>query len=131
MMTPMEIILSALYLLEIAADFVTNKEGFKGLANIQISASELLAATGVDPATITYGDAFRFTGSVTTTDGAVYSAANSSASVNGASFRGFFNFTLTARCPTNLERSYEYITSATSVVCASEKEGFIARFLRG
>lgn len=106
-----------------AADFSTNKDGFKGLENIQISAKEVLDKTGITAADISYGDIFKFTGSVTKTDGAVYSAENSSASVNGASFRGFFNFSLTARCPTNLAGSYGYTTTSTSVVCGiTEKE---------
>ncbi len=103
-----------------ASEFTSNKEGFKGLENIQITAQEILDAIGIGAADILSGDKFKFTGSVTTTGGANFNAANSSASVNGSGFRGFFNFTLSAFCPSNLEGSYAYTTSAASIVCPQD-----------
>lgn len=103
-----------------AAEFTTNKEGFKSLENIQITARQALDAIGIGDEDILSGDNFKFIGSVTTTGGANFNATNSSASVNGNSFRGFFNFTLSAFCPSNLEGEYGYITTATSIVCPQD-----------
>ena len=103
-----------------ASEFTTNKTGFKGLENIQITAQQALDAIGIGAEDILSGDKFKFTGSVTTTSGANFNATNSSAAVNGNSFRGFFNFTLAAFCPSNLEGEYAYTTSATSIVCPQD-----------
>lgn len=100
-----------------AAEFTTNKAGFKSLENIQITAQQALAAIGIGADELLSGDKFRFTGNVTTTAGANYNASNSSASVNGNSFRGFFNFTLAAFCPSSLEGEFAYTTVATSINC--------------
>ncbi|GEM_PF-1449737 len=103
-----------------AAEFTTNKEGFKSLENIQITAQQALDAIGIGAEDILSGDKFKFIGSVTTTGGANFNAANSSASVNGTAFRGFFNFTLSAFCPSSLEGDYRYTTTAASIVCPQD-----------
>lgn len=100
-----------------AADFTTNKAGFQGIENIRITASEAFAALGITEESVKSGDKFKFRGNVTTTTGASFNAANSSAAVNGASFRGFFNFTINAFCPSSLEGEYAYQTTASSVTC--------------
>jgi len=100
-----------------ASEFTTNQGGFKGLENIQITAQQALDAVGIGAEDLLSGDRFRFQGNVTTTAGANYNAANSSAAVNGNSFRGFFNFSLAAFCPSNLEGEYAYTTIATSINC--------------
>ena len=100
-----------------ASDFTTNKTGFKGLENVQITAQQAFDALGIGVNDVLSGDKFKFTGSVTTTGGANFNQTNSSASVNGNSFRGFFNFTLAAFCPSNLEGEYAYTTSASSINC--------------
>jgi hypothetical protein len=96
-----------------ASDFETNSDGFKGLSNITITGPEALAAAGVSADKVTAGDNFRFIGSVTTTEGAVFTASNSSAAVNGSAFRGFFNFTMPANCPSDLTGSYAYASTDT------------------
>lgn len=100
-----------------AADFTTSEDGFKGLEDIKITAKETFEALGITKGDIRSGDTFKFSGSVTTTQGATFSASNSSAAVNGNSFRGFFNFTLRAFCPSSLEGTYEYISSGSSIAC--------------
>lgn len=104
-----------------ATDFTTNKAGFQGLENIRITASEAFTALGISAENVKSGDRFIFRGNVTTTSGANYSASNSSASVNGASFRGFFNFTINAFCPSSLEGEYTYQTIASSINCPLEE----------
>lgn len=100
-----------------AAEFITNQAGFKSLENIQITAQQVLDAVGIGAEDVLSGDQFKFTGNVTTTSGANFNAANSSAAVNGSSFRGFFNFRLNAFCPSNLEGEYAYTTTAASINC--------------
>lgn len=107
-----------------AADFITNKAGFQGLEKIQITPSEVFSALGISEESVKSGDKFRFRGNVTTTTGAKFNASNSSAAVNGSSFRGFFNFTINAFCPSSLEGEYTYRTVASSVAC--EKEDIVA-----
>jgi len=105
-----------------ASDFTTNREGFQGIENIQITPAEVFTALGISVENIKSGDRFIFRGNVTTTSGANFSASNSSASVNGASFRGFFNFTINAFCPSNLAGEYAYQTAASSVTCPNGNE---------
>lgn len=100
-----------------ASEFETNANGNKGISNITITANELLTLVGVTEDQVTAGDNFRFTGRVTTTAGQTFTAANSSAAVNGAAFRGFFNFTMPAACPSALEGDYAYFTASSSAVC--------------
>ena len=89
-------------------DFVTNADGFRGLTDITISALDVIAAAGTTADDVKAGDEFRIVGKLVMPDGAIFAAANSSAAVNGPSFRGHFNFTLPAGCPSSLEGSYEY-----------------------
>lgn len=96
-----------------SSEFETNANGFKGLSNITITGPEAIAAAGLTADDVSAGDNFKFTGSVTTVDGAVYTASNSSAAVNGSAFRGHFNFTMPAACPSDLTGTFAY-TSADS-----------------
>lgn len=104
-----------------AADFTTNKAGFQGLENVRITASDVFTALGISQESVKSGDKFKFKGNVTTTSGANFNATNSSAAVNGSSFRGFFNFTINAFCPSSLEGEYAYKTTASSVTCEKEE----------
>jgi len=99
-----------------ASSFETNSNGFKGISNINITASEAMAAFGLSD--LGPGDIFRFTGRVTTTSGQSFMASNSSAAVNGAAFRGHFNFNLTAICPSALEGTYQAIS--TGIWCGAD-----------
>lgn len=96
-----------------ASDFETNAAGFKALSNITITAQEAIAAAGITEPELLPGDQFQFKGRIILQDGAVYTASNSSASVNGAGFRGHFDFTLPAGCPSSLKGSYAYTGTET------------------
>lgn len=98
-----------------ASSFETNANGNKGISNITITANDAMAAFGLTE--LGPGDIFRFVGRVTTTSGQSFMASNSSASVNGAAFRGHFNFNLTAICPSALEGTYTAIS--TAIWCGS------------
>jgi len=100
------------------ADFTVNQDGFVGIEGIKITATEAMSSLGIAAEDILSGDRFRFAGSVTTTSGQTFTRENSSAAVNGASFRGFFDFNMNAFCPSNLEGTYQYQTTAVSVTCA-------------
>lgn len=95
-----------------ASDFETNGNGNKGLPNITINASDVLTALGLTE--VGPGDVFRFIGRVTTTSGQSFMASNSSASVNGAAFRGHFNYSLTAICPSDIGGTYSVTSSGQS-----------------
>ena len=98
-----------------AGDFETNADGFKGLSNISITGTEAIAAAGTTEAAVSPGDQFKFQGRVVLTDGSVFRSTNSSATVNGGAFRGHFDFTLAAGCPSDLTGTYDYAT--TDVWC--------------
>jgi len=102
------------------ADFTVNNDGFVGVESIIISADEIINTVGLTAADILSGDKFQLQGSVTTTSGQTFTRNNSSASVNGSSFRGFFNFTMNAFCPSNLEGTYAYTSSSSSINCSKE-----------
>ena len=99
-----------------ASSFETNANGNKGISNITITANEAMAAFGLSD--LGPGDVFKFVGRVTTTSGQSFGAANSSAAVNGAAFRGHFNFSLTAICPSALEGTYTAIS--TGIWCGAD-----------
>ena len=99
-----------------SSSFETNANGFKGISNITITASEAMAAFGLTD--LGPGDIFRFVGRVTTTSGQSFMASNSSAAVNGAAFRGHFNFNLTAICPSDLAGTYTAIS--TGIWCGAD-----------
>ena len=83
-----------------SGEFGSSDRGFKGL-DVTITLSELGAALGVPIDLIQANDQFRIEGSITLTDGQVFTFANSSAAVNGSAFQGHFAFTLKATCPLN------------------------------
>jgi len=112
-----------------AADFTVNQDGFVGLDAIRITATEAITSLGINAEEILSGDQIRFIGSVTTTSGQTFTRQNSSAAVNGASFRGFFDFNMRAFCPSNLEGTYQYQTVANTVICA--RNGMISDDLSG
>lgn len=82
-----------------ASDFTTSANGFKAIENLSIPLSELANLFGLSEDQFTAGDIFRFEGSLTDKNGNVFTAANSSAAVNGSAFQGFFNFTAKVTCP--------------------------------
>ena len=93
-----------------AAEFETNADGFKGISDIAIIATELISASGITNAQLNSSDVFRLTGTVITKSGQVFKGSNASASVQGASFRGHFDFSLPAVCPSDLAGTHTYST---------------------
>jgi len=95
-----------------ASDFQTNEAGNQQAPAITITGTEAIAAAGLTNAQVQPGDQFKFIGKVILQDGSSFTQSNSSATVGtGAAFRGHFNFTLSAGCPSALAGSYEYTTS--------------------
>lgn len=100
-----------------SSEFTTNADGFKALDNVSVSANDVMSAIGVTADLLGPGDVFKVKGSVTTTDGSVYGASNSSPSVKGAAFRGHFDYNMAASCPTALDGTYD--VSTTNSWCGS------------
>ena len=61
------------------------------------------------------------TGELTLTTGRVYTSENSSATVNGTFFAGYFDFTLFVGCKTSLEGEYTSV-STSSIKCKSDED---------
>lgn len=97
-----------------AADFTVVDSGNKGLTNISLSASDLIAAAGIDAANISAGDIFRIDGEVVTKDGQSFRRSNSSSTVNGGAFRGHLGFDLRIICPSSLEGEVDYSTNTVT-----------------
>lgn len=95
----------------------TNENGFLQAPTITITGPEALAAAGVTAEQVSAGDQFNFVGRVVLTDGRTFSQANSSSTIVGPAFRGHFNFTMPASCPSDLTGTYEYTT--TDIWCGS------------
>ncbi|MEM1325115.1 MAG: hypothetical protein AAGI23_04125 [Bacteroidota bacterium] len=100
------------------SDFGTCEEGYRCLENITVPATEVIAALGLTPDDLEPGDQIRADGSLVLTTGAVFGAENSSATVNGTAFRGFFDFLLPAGCPSDLEQTVTYET--TDIWCGGD-----------
>ena len=98
--------------LRMSADqFTSNERGYLQAPTISVTGTEALAAAGVSADLVKAGDNFNFEGRVELTDGRVFSQKNSSATVVGPSFRGHFNYTMPANCPSDLTGSYAYATT--------------------
>ena len=95
--------------------FTNNANNYLQAPETTISATEVISRLGLDAASISSGDQFEFIGRVELTDGRVFSQTNSSPTVVGPAFRGHFNFTMTAFCPSDLGGTVNY--STTSLWC--------------
>ena len=93
-----------------ASEFTTSTEGFKAVENIVVSATAMIAAVGLTEADVSQADKFIITGKLVTQSGLVHTGANSSASVQGAAFRGHFDVTLAVVCPSDLAGTHTYST---------------------
>lgn len=100
-----------------SSDFTMGANGFLQAPTVTISGTQALAAAGVSQDQVSAGDNFNFVGRVELTDGRVFSQANSSATVVGPAFRGHFNFTMPASCPSDLTGTFEY--STTNLWCGN------------
>lgn len=83
------------------SDFSPSVNGNPGIANISVSANDILSATGLSADDLGPGDIFRFKGYVVTPT-STFGKDNSDADVNGSAFQGHFDFDLTASCPSEL-----------------------------
>ncbi len=101
-----------------ASDFSANSTGYQQAPSITITANEAIAAAGLTADQVMPGDEFAFKGKVILQDGSEFTATNSSATVRGAAFRGHFDFTLAAGCPSELAGTYEYTT--TDLWCGAD-----------
>lgn len=101
------------------SDFITNEDGFVGVAEQTVTVSEMLSALGLTEDQIFGGDDFEFETRIITQDGSVFSFDNSSATVRSSTnaFAAHFNFDLRAFCPSTLAGTYSYVT--TSFFCDS------------
>lgn len=95
-----------------AGEFSSNENGYQQAPTITITANDAFAAAGVSAADVKAGDNFKFEGKVILNDGSTFTQGNSSATVYGAAFRGHFNFTLPAACPSDLTGTYSFVSTA-------------------
>lgn len=98
-----------------ASDFTPNERGYQQAPTISINGAQAISAAGLTADDVSAGDNFNFVGRVILTDGRVFSQTNSSATVVGPAFRGHFNFTMGANCPSDLTGTFAYET--TDVWC--------------
>lgn len=84
---------------------------------ITVSGPDILSALGLSADNVSPGDEFDFVGRVVLTDGRTFTQNNSSATVTGNVFRGHFNFTMPAGCPSALDGTYSY--SSTNIWCSA------------
>lgn len=103
------------YLKYSASDFSAGENGYLKAPTVTITGPEAFSAAGVSEDDVMAGDNFMFQGRITLTDGRVFSQNNSSATVVGPAFRGHFNFTLPAACPSALDGTYSY--TSTDIWC--------------
>ena len=80
------------------SDFSESDDGFKSL-DVTIPLADVTSAIGLSESQLAAGDVFRFFGEITLQDGSVFTAQNSSATIRGSAFAGFFNFTSKVTCP--------------------------------
>jgi len=113
-----------------AGDFSNSENGFQGISNISISSADILSSFGLSAEDVSPGDNFNFIGSVTLNDGSTYGQSNSSSTVTGPAFRGFFNFTMPAACPSSLEGTFAR-TSADAWCGGAVEDGTIEIISQG
>lgn len=106
--------------------FTPGANGYLQAPTITIKASEVVAALGLSQDDLKAGDNFNFVGRIILEDGRVFSQSNSSATVVGPAFRGHFNYTLPANCPSDLTGEYAYTT--TNIWCpdGTDQSGTVA-----
>ena len=108
-----------------ASAFSTNEAGFKQAPEISLTSAELLEAFQLNEADLSTKDEFKVAGKIKLTDGRVYTSVNSSATVNGGFFQGFFDFQLFVGCGSELlkkglEEGPSYLYRTTSIQCHAD-----------
>lgn len=81
-----------------SSSFETSAKGNPGTC-VDVSLSAVLQALGLSLNQVSASDAFSLYGIVKTDDGAQYSSNNTTATVRGSAFQGFFDINVTATCP--------------------------------
>lgn len=104
--------------------FTQNANNYLQAPTVTITGSEALAAFGLADDDVKAGDNFNFKGRVELSDGRTFSQSNSSSTVVGPAFRGHFDFTMPASCPSDLTGTYAY--TSTDIWCdGSEVSGMV------
>ena len=81
-----------------SSEFETSENGLKGVT-ITIPLTEALSSYGLSEDEVNAGDQFAFSTTVVHEDGTSYSASNSSQTVRGAAFQGYFTYNGKLTCP--------------------------------
>lgn len=100
-------------------DFTVNDNGFTQ-ASITITSADLLAAFSLLAADLSPEDEFELKGEIVTPD-YTFNSVNSSATVEGAFFQGYFDFTVFVGCASNL--AGKYLATSTAINCSAETSG--------
>jgi hypothetical protein len=109
----------AAFLVVPASQFVNGPNGNKAVLNINLSAAEITAFVGTTYADIRPGDQFRFKGEVAVGD-LRFNSDNTTSTVEGSAFQGFFDFGILATCPSDLAGTYNY--TASNYFCDDDGE---------
>ena len=102
-----------------SSDFTTNDNGFAE-ATVTFTSSDLLTAMDLTEEDLSVEDRFGFIGEIVTPSN-TYNSGNSSATVEGSFFQGYFNFSLFVGCASELEGEYDVIT--TEINCSTGNPG--------
>lgn len=81
-----------------SGSFTTSSKGNPGV-DVQIPLTEVAAAFGLSIDDLSAGDRFSFFGRVRQQDGAEYTSVNSSGTIRGSAFQGYFDFNGNVTCP--------------------------------
>ena len=96
-----------------ASDFSADETGYMAINNVNVTGPELAGAFGLGLADMTAGDEFEVTGVMVMANGNQHTGANSSATVQGSAFQGFFDFNMAVGCPSDLAQTVSYSTDLT------------------
>lgn len=97
-----------------ASALTDSENGFKQ-TTIEVNSTTLSSALGLSFADFNAGDEFRIEGVIVNVNGIEHTGANSSASVEGAAFQGYFDFTRPLACPSDLTGTFSATT--TNIWC--------------
>lgn len=81
-----------------SASFATSERGNPGTC-VDVSLSGVLSSLGLSLDQVSAGDQFTLFGKVKTEDGSEYTSNNTTATVRGGAFAGFFDVNVSATCP--------------------------------
>ncbi len=93
-----------------ASALTASENGFKQ-TTVEVNATTLASALGLNYSDFSAGDEFRVEGVIVHNNGTEFRGSNSSASVEGAAFQGFFDFTRPLACPSDLTGTFSATTT--------------------